>query len=367
MDKTQNVKAADADYDPLEEEIGAQYAKYRARKFLFVIVCVIITVILVGVTITVGQYKIGFFESYQIIWNHICGNIGTGVEAIKDHIIWNLRLPRITVGIIAGFGLAVAGTTMQSAMKNPLADPYTTGISAGASFGATLAIIFGASVFSGPFAIVGNAFLFSLIPMVIIIGISGVRKMSPTMMVLTGIAVMYVFNAMTTFIMLISDPQSVAAVYAWQVGTLSKAAWNAIPIMFGVVTVGSVLLMSLSNKLNVMASGEECAKSLGLDTKKLRILCLLIVSMMTAGIVSFTGIIGFVGLLAPHIVRIFIGSDNRFLLPASGAFGAALLLFADLVGRTVIMPAELQVGVVTAFLGGPMFIYLMIKQKRSVW
>ena len=197
--------------------------------------------------------------------------------------------------------------------------------------------------------------------------ISGLKGVSPTTMILSGIAVMYIFNAFTTVMMLMADPDDMAAVYDWQVGTLGNATWENLPVSAGVTFVGVILLMFLANKLNVLSAGDDSAKTLGIDANKLRIISLIIVSLVAASIVSFTGIIGFVGLVSPHMVRLFIGADNRFLIPASGAFGVALVLISDLIGRTIIAPAILQVGVVTAFLGGPLFLYLLIRQKKEVW
>ena len=145
----------------------------------------------------------------------------------------------------------------------------------------------------------------------------------------------------------------------------TDTAWY--PIMLAVTVLGSILIMLLSNRINVLSSGDDSANSLGIDAKKLRIVCLVIVSLITASIVAFTGTIGFIGLVAPHVARIFIGSDNRYLIPASAAFGALLLLVSDYIGRTVISPSVLEVGVVTAFIGGPMFLYLIMRQRKEVW
>lgn len=346
------------------EDVSLGYGKYLWKKRMFIIVCVVISILIAGYAVTVGSYPIGFFESYQIIINHILGNV---TDATKDLIVWESRLPRIIAGALVGVGLSIAGATMQSTMKNPLADPYTTGISSGASFGATIAIILGITVVGSSYGVVINAFIFSLISAAVIIVISGLRKASPTVMILSGIAVMYVFNALTTVIMLMANPEDLAAVYNWQVGTLAKSKWETLPVMAAVTLIGSVVLVTLSNKLNILATGDESAKSLGIDANKLRLFCLVVVSFLAAGIVSFTGVIGFVGLVAPHVARIFIGSDNRYLLPASAAFGVALVLISDVIGRTVIYPAVLQVGVVTAFLGGPLFLYLLVKQRKEAW
>lgn len=348
-----------------EEEIVDAYRRYLWRKVVFIGICILASVVVAGYAMTIGSYDIGILECYGIICDHIIGN--PAADATKDYIIWTVRMPRVIAGIVAGLGLACAGAVMQSCMKNPLADPYTTGISSGASFGATIGMISGMTIVNGSFSIVLNAFVFSLIPTIAIVTISAMRKASPTTIILAGIAVMYIFNAMTTLLMLMADPNDLADVYSWQVGSLGIAAKRDLPIMASVTIAGFLAMWLLSGKMNVLASGDENAKSLGVDADRLRIGCLVIVSLVAASIVSFTGIIGFVGLVCPHVARIFIGSDNRYLLPASAAFGVAMLLIADLIGRTVIAPAVLQVGVVTAFIGGPMLMYLLIKQKKEVW
>ncbi|MCQ2069980.1 MAG: iron ABC transporter permease [archaeon] len=345
-----------------------EYGRYVLLKLFFILACIVITFFLVGVSITVGDYPIGVWESYEVLWKHIIGVVPEpGMEWTKDHVVWNLRLPRIILAVVAGAGLAVAGAAMQSVLKNPLADPYTTGISSGAAFGATLVICYGSGLFMGDYALVANAFVFSLVPTAAIILISRARKVSPVSTIMAGIAIMYIFNALTTVIKLRADPNALAALYLWQVGSFNGLGWKDLPIMLTVTVVGSVFVMAVSNKLNILAAGDEGAKALGLNPSQLRVVCLAAVSLMAASVVSFTGIIGFVGLVAPHVVRIFIGADNRYLVPASMAFGAALLLMSDLVGRTIIAPSVLQVGVVTSFLGGPLFLWLILRQKKEVW
>ena len=350
--------------DISEEELVDTYGHYLLKKLGFIAVCIIVTVIVAGVAMTIGPYDIGFFECYQILFDHLLGNIG---DINKDWVICEARFPRIAAGVIAGVGLACAGAVMQSTMKNPLADPYTTGISSGASFGATIAIVSGVTLFSGQFSLVLNAFIFSLIPTAVIVVVSAMKRASPTTIILAGIAVMYVFNAMTTVLMLMADPNDMADVYAWQVGSLGITSKDDIPIMFVVTLIGTAIMWILSGKINVLASGDENAKTLGIDADKLRIFCLIVVSLVAAAIVSFTGIIGFVGLVCPHVARMFIGSDNKYLIPASAALGALMLIVSDLIGKTIIAPAVLQVGVITAFIGGPMLIYLLLKQKKEAW
>lgn len=345
-----------------------EYHRYIYRKWLFIGACVLVVLIVIGIAVTVGPYDIGFMEAYGIIWDHFV-SIFTGEEinSLDDHIVIDLRMPRVVVGIVAGAGLAVAGAVMQSTLLNPLADPYTTGVSSGASFGATLAMTMGITVAAGSYAIVANAFLFSLIPTAMILVVSKLRNASPTTMIMAGIAVMYVFNAMTTVLMLWADPNQMEEVYEWQVGSLSRSSWDELPIMIVVTLVGVLLVQFLSRKLNVLATGDDISNALGVDANKMRMILLAIVSLMSAAIVSFTGLIGFVGLVTPHIVRLFIGADNRYLIPASAVAGAALLVCADLVGRVLLYPVVLPVGVVMAFVGGPMFLWLIMRRNSRVW
>ncbi len=340
------------------------YRRLVWRRCLFIIAMALIATAVAVYSLTIGSYDIGFLEAWGILVSHI---MGTSEETLIDHFVWNLRFPRILLGVLVGTGLAIVGATMQSVLKNPLADPYTTGISSGASFGATLAIILGVTVVGGEFAVVVNAFLFSLIPVSVILLVSRIRHASPTTMILSGIAVMYIFSSLTTLFQLRADPDDLKRVYNWGVGSLGYANWEILPICAGFTFAGVAAMMLLSSRLNVLSSGDDSAKSLGVDADTFRIIGLLVASLTTAGLVSFTGPIGFIGLVSPHVARIFIGSDNRFLLPASAAFGAAMTLAADMVGRIIVAPAILQVGVVMSFIGGPMFLYILIRQKREVW
>ncbi len=351
--------------DDKSSKVVETYNKYIGRKWMFIIFCIISMFVVVGFALSVGDYHIDFFETYEIVWNHIIGNVE---KPLEDSIIFTLRLPRIIAGILAGVGLAVAGVAMQSTLMNPLADPYTTGVSSGAGFGATLGMILGISLFGlEQYGIIVNAFVFSLIPMLVIVIVSKLKNASPTTMIMAGIAVMYIFGAMTTVITLMADPNDLQDLYRWTVGSLAFASADDLPFMTIMVGLGAIILQILSNKLNILASGDESAKSLGIDAEKLRRFCMILVALITASVVSFTGLIGFVGLVAPHIVRTVIGPDNRYLLPASAAFGALLLIVADLIGKTMIAPAQLQVGVITAFLGGPLFLWLILRKNSTIW
>ena len=341
-----------------------EYRQYTARKVFFMLFCLIVLILSCGVALTIGQYSIGFWESYGIVWQHIMGDIQ---DPLKDYVIWQLRLPKIIVGIIAGVGFAICGVAMQSILKNPLADPYTTGVSSGAGFGATLAIVMGASIVMNEYAIVLNAFIFALIPTLVIISVSKMKNSSPTTMIMAGIAIMYVFNAVTTIIKLWGDPNSLSAILEWQVGSIGGITWDNIPIMLFVTLIGFASFQLMSRRLNVLATGDDNAKGLGVDVERIRMMTMILTALIAATIVSFTGLIGFIGLVAPHIARMIIGADNRYLFLASAIFGAAILIIADIVGKTVVSPAVLPVGVITSFLGGPLFLWLIIRNKSEIW
>lgn len=348
-----------------EHRILHEYHTSVIRKLVFIGVCIISMVVAAGLSLGTGQYHIDFFECYAILWDHITGNIG---NKMLDYFVVEERLPRIVVGIATGAGLAACGCVMQSVLKNPLADPYTTGISSGASFGATMAITMGLTIIGGAYSIVMNSFVFALIPMAVIIAVSKLNNSSPTTMIMAGIAIMYIFNAFTSVMKLIADPDSLQALFSWQVGTLGDIkSWEGVALIIAVTVIGCAILQMYTRKLNILSTGDDSAKAMGLHVDSLRRILLLLITLIVATLVSFTGLIGFVGLVAPHIGRLFVGSDNRYLLPSSALFGATLLVIADLIGRNILASGEMQVGIITSFIGGPLFLYLIIKQKKSSW
>ncbi len=358
---TEGVKFDNADF----QRTVSQYVRFIKLRYVFIILCIAVIAVVSLFAMSIGPYNISMSEAYNIIWCHLTGS--TYSDAAKDYIVWDTRIPRVVMAIFGGAALAVAGAVMQSILKNPLADSYTTGVSSGAGFGATLAMSTGIAL-GNMTAVIIYAFFFSLIPTAIIVIMSRSTNSSPTTMIMAGIGVMYIFSAMTTVLMLWSDPLAMADIYAWQVGSLSNAnvILDNVPIVMAVSIVG-ILFMSLSaGKINVLATGDESAKALGIDADKLRVILLAVSGFLAAGIVSFVGIVGFVGLVTPHIVRMFIGADNKYLIPASAIFGGLLMLVADQIGR-VALDTPLPVGVVMAFMGGPMFLWLIFRRSREAW
>ncbi|MBQ7621385.1 MAG: iron ABC transporter permease [Candidatus Methanomethylophilaceae archaeon] len=361
LGKNKTIMTSDADVSHMYSE----YRASRAKKILAIIVLIAVLLLASIYGLSVGSYPIDFIDVYNIVIDHLL-HLDDPLSSTDERVVWNTRMPRLMFAIVAGAGLAVAGAAMQSMMKNPLADPYTTGISSGASFGAVIAIAFGISIGSTSTGTTILAFIFALVPATVILLLSTFKTTTPSMMILAGLSVMYIFNAMTQYIMLVVDSETMEAAYQWTIGTLSKSSWSTLPIMLIVVVLGSFAILSMTKYLNAMNSGDNYAKTVGVDVKRIRIIILVLVSVIAAAIVSFTGIIGFVGLVAPHITRIFLGSDNKLLIPGSLLVGAVVLVVCDIVAKLFTTTA-LPIGIVTAFIGGPMFLFLIIRQKKEVW
>ena len=347
-------------------EIKKQYKRLIGRKVTFILISLAFLVLICGISALLGSAHITIWEVYSTFLHKFFPNHFES-SWLADVCVWDLRLPRILMGTVAGAGLGIAGCVMQSVLRNPLASPYTLGISSGAGFGASLAILTCAGRVGGKYLVIGNAFVFALLSAFIIIGLSSRKGATPEAIILSGIALTFLFNAGTTLLQYFGHPEKVKIVVFWLVGSLDKGTWHTLPLVTIVLAGCIPLVLWKSWDLNVMASGDETAKSLGVNVERVRISTMVTVSLLVAGIVCFTGTIGFIGLVAPHICRIVIGGDNRFLLPASGVVGAAILVVADTVARTVMAPIILPVGVMTAFMGAPLFLYLIMSRRKEYW
>ena len=342
-----------------------KYSSSNRKKIAFIIMFLILAVLAFFITLGFGVYKISLLDALDAFINHLTDNIK---DSDDDYYIFDIRVPRAIGGLCAGAGLAVAGVVMQDIFKNPLADPYTMGISSGAFLGAVLYIICGFTLIpmEGISGGVGNAFVFSLLPTAILLVISIFKKMTPTAMILTGIAVMFLFSSICQILMVTSPSESMASAYEWRIGSLARIRWVYLPVMISTTLVLIAIIWSLCKKFNVMYSGDRSMQSLGEKPLLVRIISLVLASLLTAGIVAYTGTIGFIGLVGPHVARIFVGSNNKYLIPASAAFGAAFLLFADSIAK-VSGVNGLPVGVICSMIGGPLFIILLVKQRKSAW
>lgn len=346
--------------------IKEQYQKFIGRKVTFILILIPLLVILAGLAASLGSANVSIWDAYSAFLHRFLPNYFES-SRLAEICVWKLRLPRILMGVAAGFGLGVAGCVMQGVLRNPLASPYTLGIASGAGFGASLGILAGAGFVGGQYLVIGNAFAFALLVSFIILGLSSRRGATPESMILAGIAMMYLFTAMTMTLQYFAEAEAVKGAIFWMVGSLGRASWSKLSLVSVVLVCCVPLLILKSWDLNVLGAGDETAKSMGVQVERTRIITMVLASLLVAGIVCFTGTIGFIGLVAPHICRMVIGGDNRFLIPTSGLVGAILLVAADTAARTIMAPVILPVGIMTAYLGVPLFIYLILRGRRGYW
>ncbi|MCL2173009.1 MAG: iron ABC transporter permease [Candidatus Bathyarchaeota archaeon] len=343
------------------------YSKDKKKKILVIFSIFLALIVTILISLSFGASSPRLSEALTVIFSKTFPflNIGSA-SPLSETIIWTIRLPRIVLAIIAGAGLATAGATMQGILRNPLVSSYILGISSAAGFGAALAIVFGVSIatFAG-YLVIGNAFIFCLIAMVIVYSIARIRGMSSESVILAGVAVGFLFSALLSLIQYIApERNAVTAIVFWLMGGLYTASWQNILICLPIVAIAMILMMTQAWNINVLSMGEDVAVSLGVNSKRILSINMILETVATASIISFTGIIGFVDLIAPHISRMLIGNDHRYLIPCSALMGALMLLGADTVARLIIMPTELPVGIVTSLIGVPFFIYLLIHKRR---
>ncbi len=358
MDK----KSLAGEFAHLKEE----YQRFTAKRYLFLAGCIVLILVLIGIATTLGSADLTIGEVYAAILARFFPSLAES-SPLATTIVWEYRLHRILFAIAAGFGLGIAGAVMQGVLRNPLASPFTLGISAAASFGASMVIVFGIGGLSNDLAIIVSAFLFTLLATFGIYSLSKFRGISPESMILAGIILMYLFSAMTSFLQYIGTFDQLQEVVFWTFGSLQRTSWGKLGLVSLVVGLCLPYIMLKSWDLNAMGQGDQVAKSMGVDVSRTRTHLMLIASLVTAIIICFTGVIGFIGLVAPHITRLAIGGDNRFLLPASGLVGGALLLTADSLARTVLAPAIIPVGIMTSFIGIPFFLYLFLRKREGYW
>lgn len=284
-------------------------------------------------------------------------------------IIWEIRMPVALMAMIVGASLSIAGVQMQTILNNPLASPFTLGISAGAGFGAALALAFGVSLF--PFGLAYiipvNAFIMAMLTSMAIYGLSLRRGVSSETIVLLGIALVFIFNALMSLIQFFASEQAVAAVVFWTMGSLTKATWPKVWISLAVLAASAPLLARRGWALTAMRLGDAKAESMGIKLRSLRLEVLIIVSLLASVCVSFVGTIGFIGLVGPHIARMLLGEDQRFLLPGAALSGALILSIGSILSKSIIPGTVIPIGIVTAIVGIPFFLYLILNRRAQTW
>lgn len=311
--------------------------------------------------VAIGSVSIPAGQVWAIVVHAIHpGLIEQSWPAVRESIVVDARLPRVVLGAVVGAGLAVCGMALQAVVRNPLADPMLLGVSSGASVGAVVILVFGAGalqVFTMPLAAFLGAFL-ALVAVYFLARSSG--RMTTVRLILAGVAVAEVLSAVASLLIVTSDdPHKTQAAVRWMLGGLGGATWGMVWVPAAAVFLGVVVLLAFTRPLNLLYTGEEAAASLGLDVHRFRAGMFVVVALMVGAMVAVSGTIGFVGLIMPHVVRLLVGADHRRALPAAALLGAAFLVLCDIVARTVAAPEELPVGILTALVGGPFFLWLM--------
>jgi len=343
---------------------------YSSRRFLRVIsisgltvACIIITVL----ALTVGSVEIPFKTVWQILISHLpFVNLHVGWSSTADMIITGIRLPRILMAGAVGIALGTAGATYQGLFRNPLADPYLIGVAQGAALGAVVGFVL-PWTFGGSYLIPILAFLGAVAAVSIVYLIARVGKTLPmTTLILAGVAIGSLLMSITAYLTMISA-NKVHSILSWLMGNFSNSSWDQLKLISPYIAIGLGVIFLYARPLNVMQLDEEQAQQLGINVERTKIILLAAATLITAVAVCFVGTIGFVGIIVPHIVRLIWGPDHRLLLPLSAIAGAILLILADTASRTLMAPSEIPVGVITAFVGAPFFLFLLRRKKKAVF
>ncbi len=321
-----------------------------AGRTLLLLVLVLLAVLL---AVGLGSVNIAPGETLLAVWHGLSGQ----ALSVNEVIVWQLRFPRVALGLLVGASLALCGGAYQGVFRNPLADPYLMGVASGAGLGATAAVVAGWNTALVPPSAMAGALLSVTISLTLArVG----RSLPPVRLILSGVVVGSIMTAFSTYLLLLTEDR-VRQVFSFTLGNLAFGGWTQVLTVLPYAAVGGGLLLLLARALNMLQLGDLTARSLGLPVERLRLAVIVAASLVTAAAVSYAGIIGFVGLVTPHLVRRLWGSDYRVLLPVSALAGGGLLVLSDLLARTLTRPTELPVGVVTTLLGGPFFLYLLRK------
>jgi iron complex transport system permease protein len=331
----------------------ASYLKSVRQKKLFLVLLSGVMLLLVIYAVTHGAYALRIIQ----VWRAFIGDAGGAAEVV----VWNIRLPRIIAALICGWGLSLAGLSLQSLLKNPLASPSTLGISQGAAFGAAFCVVFlEAEVVSVTLA----AFAGAMGATAVILILGRLKRLTPEAVILAGVALSALFASATILIQYVATETQLAVVVFWTFGDVARSSWREIGLTGIAVLTASTLFLLRRWDLNALDSGAETAKGLGVNVERVRLQGMAAAALVAALVTAFHGVIAFVGLVAPHMARRLVGGDHRLLIPFSTILGALLLLAADTVGRVLVGSGALPVGVITSFMGAPMFLYLLVRGYR---
>lgn len=365
-----------------EDTFEGKYSASIRKKLILIIALLIMSVSLMMLGMCLGSVDIPFIDLVRVFLHPIFPDfVQQPSETYYADFIYKGRMPRMFMILLTGFSLGMAGMVMQGLLRNPLVSPFTLGVSTAASFGAALSILFGSFLFgalAGTNATVGDitfyfddlsavlfAFVMAMLSMALILGLTKGKEVSRSTVILAGVVISYLFQAGIMATKYFSDDDQLREITLWIMGNFSGSSWSSIIILTPIVIICGIYLMNMALKINAMSAGDDVATSLGVDVIALRRNGLIVCTLVTASCLSFTGVIGFIGLMAPHICRMIIGNDSRYLLPASGLMGVVILLISDLFCRMIIRPGELPVGIVLYIVGGIFFVWMIANKKWS--
>lgn len=348
------------------DEIGLSERRETGGVFALLLIGAVLAFVCL-LSVGVGAFPIRPDQSIAILLKQIGISVPVALDQRQEAVMMAIRLPRVIMGVLVGGALGISGTVIQGVFRNPLASPGLIGVSSGAAVGAALAIVFGFTAI-GIWTLPLVAFAGGLATAMIVYRFArrGGRTEATTLL-LVGIAINALMGAIVSFLSFVSDDAQLRSIVFWMMGSLSASIWPFVWVILPSMVFSFVAMLRYSRTLNLLALGDAEARHLGVDTERARISCLALASVATGAAVSVAGIIGFVGLVAPHLLRLILGPDHRTLMPASAMGGAILLVLADLFARTVVSPAQLPLGLVTAFVGAPFFLYLIERTRKNHW
>ena len=340
-------------------DIVANQRKLERKRWFVILSFLVIGVVSLILDVMTGPAMLSVSEVVNALFS-----IGE-VDKMTNNIVHNLRLPMALMALVVGATLAVGGAEIQTLLNNPMASPYTLGLAAAAGFGASIVIAFGSFGLPVQVAVPIGAFVMTMLAYGILFLFASKRRFNSEMLVLVGIALLFIFQSLLSLVQFISAPEVSQQILFWLFGSLNKATWQSLIIIIVVTTICVALLSKELWKLTALRLGEDRAASLGINLQVLRIKVLVLVAMMTATAISFVGVIGFIGLVAPHVARMLLGEDQRFFLPGAMLVGAAFLSLSSVLSKVIIPGALFPVGIVTSFIGVPFFFWIILNNKRG--
>lgn len=358
-------------------DVRKLYDDEKRRRGLFIRITTVLLIVCSVAALSIGSVLVSFPEVLQTIGHRLLPGLVEAPGAWQDAVVINIYAPRIILAIVTGASLGVAGAVMQNTLRNPLVSPFTLGLSSAAGFGAALTIVVGPALPGGFYnGIIGASFMtfsvsdvmmmlmafaFCMLSIFSVLALGRKQGLSKSVMILSGVIIGYLFQAGVTALKYISDDASLREITEWLMGGMWGATWKTVVVVAPIVLICTASMMEKSQAFNAMSSGDDVARTLGVDVDRFRRRSLITVSFSTSACIAFTGIIGFIGLMSPHICRMIMGNDQRFLIPASALMGALILLISDTAARTVLSPVEIPVGVIMYVLGGIFFVYLITR------